>query len=75
MNEYFVYSMIEVDKVWMVKEKVTENVKIIMKSRKLSLFLSLMVFLGVLNDVRGKEVCPKMCTCDVFEGFRRADCR
>lgn len=67
--------MVEVDKVWMVKGKVSENVKLIMKFRKLSLFLSLIVFLGVLVGGQGKEVCPKMCTCDVFEGFKRADCR
>lgn len=35
------------------------------------------IFLLVLSLTSGlgKEICPKMCICDVFEGYKRADCR
>jgi hypothetical protein len=33
----------------------------------------LVLLLGKCSQ--GKEVCPKICTCDVFEGYKRADCR
>jgi hypothetical protein len=31
--------------------------------------------IGVIQRGDGKEICPRMCTCDVFEGYKRADCR
>lgn len=61
----------------MVKRRVSENVNSMTESRRLSMFLLgvTVVLTLVLKDVQGKEVCPKMCTCDVFEGYKRADCR
>jgi hypothetical protein len=50
--------------------KFLENVKMMDLGKVLVLFIAW----GVMEG-GGKEVCPKMCTCDVFEGYRRADCR
>lgn len=50
-----------------------ENVrKFKMKIAKLSIFLLLVV---LVEEGSGKEMCPKICICDVFEGYTRADCR
>lgn len=57
----------------MAQRNFVENVrKSKMKFVKLSIFLLLMV-LG--KEGSGKEMCPKICICDVFEGYKRADCR
>lgn len=29
----------------------------------------------ILYGVDGGEICPKICICDIFEGYNRADCR
>lgn len=56
----------------MVKREIEENVtRFNMQSAKISIIL----LLGVFGAGCAKEICPRMCTCDVFEGFRRADCR
>lgn len=71
-QENFVYSVIVHDKVWMVLEKIQKNVKLVkMEIAQLSILLLLLS----LKSGFGKEVCPKICTCDVFEGYKRADCR
>lgn len=41
---------------------------------KFAEFFTLLVLL-VIESSEGKEVCPRICTCDVFEGYKRADCR
>lgn len=33
------------------------------------------VQLVIVGSGFSKEYCPKLCICDVFEGFKRADCR
>lgn len=69
----YVYSTIEYDEAWMAQRKFVENVrKFKMKTAKLSIYL-LLVVLG--KEASGKEMCPKICICDVFEGYKRADCR
>lgn len=48
-----------------------DNAMVKMEIAKVSIILLLAT---VLNGV-AKEVCPRMCICDVFEGYKRADCR
>lgn len=62
--------MIELDKVWMAEENPKNVTNSKMESVKVLIFLLMMTSGGWT-----KEICPKMCTCDVFEGYKRADCR
>lgn len=56
----------------MVKGNLMKNVKLVkMEIAKVWIFLLLLN----INDGLSKEVCPRMCICDVFEGYKRADCR
>lgn len=48
-----------------------ENVKKMENGKVFVIFLVLMI--SVMGN--GKEICPKMCACDIFEGYKRADCR
>lgn len=65
-----VYSMIERDKVWMEKSRKSENVK----KFKMN-FVTISILLLLIGHGTAREVCPRMCLCDVFEGYKRADCR
>lgn len=54
----------------MVRRNFPKNVKSL--KMEIAKLLILLLLFGFGN---GKEVCPKMCICDVFEGYKRADCR
>lgn len=34
----------------------------------------ILLVLSLIQAGSSKEYCPKLCICDVFEGFKRADC-
>lgn len=51
-----------------------ESFKNVNKMENLKIFVILITAV-VAGLVDAKEICPKMCTCDIFEGFKRADCR
>ena len=67
--------MTDYDKVWMKKlEKSSEKLHKNVKNMEIWKSFVILMLVG-LGSGEGKEICPKMCTCDVFEGYKRADCR